>query len=546
MPKLSDYSIHAWIYENKIKNEKGDLINFTDHPFLFDIYRDQAQFIAVMKAAQVGMTTLEIIKNHYDAKRYKLDIIFTQPTDGDVKIFVGGKVNRILANNPCMLADMVGKDAKDSIEQKKIGNSMIYFRGTWTKKAAISVTADRLSHDEKDSSKLDVIADYQTRTQHSKFKQTHTYSHPNLPETGIHADWMKSDQKHWFIKCPHCQFWQFLSWNTEDPRKMSVDLESKQYVCKRCRGVLSDDVRRRGQWVAKHPERPISGYWIPLLIAPWFSAADIIAKYQDPDITKEHFFTKILGIPFADGTSKLLRNHFLQNLTGSKWAPDVNDRVILGVDTGLKVDYVLGNEYGMFFHGDSDDYGALDDIMKRWPKCIAVLDGGGDIIRTRAFVERWPGRTLLCFLAGDRKTKELVKFNKGEEHGVCSADRNRMIQLVVDEFRDKRIPVHGDENEWFEYWLDWNNLSKIKVLDPDTNAVKGYKWVRNGRDHRALATVFWRVGMSRFIGEGKIIVPRETIKPNSYMVDPNQTASFNPEEMFDLLEENNENDWRLG
>lgn len=536
-----DNGILDWIGEKKIKNEKGDLIEFDTHPFLIDIYDDQAQNLSVMKAAQVGLSTLQILKNHRDAKRFKMDIIYTLPTDGDVKTFVGGKVNRIISNNKCMMEDVADKD---SIEQKQVGNSMIYFRGTWTKKAAIMVTADRLVHDEKDSSKLDIIADYQARTQHSKFKQTHTFSHPALPETGVHADFLQSDQKHWFIKCPHCNHWQYLSWDMENPKKMSVDFEREMFVCKKCRGEIEDWVRVSGQWVAKYPERKWSGYWVPLLIAPWVSAKDIIAKFKHPDTTMEFFYTKILGLPYADASAKLLRHAFLQNLTNKAYAPAQDERIIIGIDTGLKLDYVLGDKNGLFFHGDCENYTELNKLMERWPKAIAIIDAGGDLIGSRAFAEKWPGRVFLCYLGGDRKTNELVKWGDGDEHGAVIADRNRMIQLVVDEFRNKRIPVHGIEADWYEYYLDWNNLAKIKVLDPDTNQVKGYKWVRSGRDHRALATVFWRVGMMRFTGTGAILNPQADKKPNSYMVNPDNTVDFDPKELFDRMEEENMNDWR--
>ena len=540
---MSRISIHAWIDENKIKNEKGEPIDFVSHPFLFDIYRDRARDLAVMKAAQVGMSTAEILRNHHAAKYEKMDIIYTLPTDNDVRVFVGGKVNRIIANNACMLADVADKD---SIEQKQVGQSMIYFRGTFTKKAAIMVTADRLAHDEKDSSKLDVIADYQARMQHSKFKQTHTFSHPSVPETGVHADWIKSDQKHWFVKCPHCNFWHFLSWSLTDPKKMSVDIDRGIFVCKKCGGEIDDETRRRGQWVPKYPDRPISGYWVPLLIAPYVSAAELVEKYRNPETTPEFFSQKILGLPYADGASKLLRQHFFQNLTGKPWAPENDDRVIIGIDTGLRLDYVLGNKQGLFFQGDADDYDELDGLMKRYKKAIAIIDAGGDLIGSRKFAERWVGRVFLCYLTGDRKTNELTKWGKGDEHGAVIVDRNRMLQLVVDEFRDRRIPVHGTEGDWYEYFLDWNNLSRIKVLDPDTNQTRGFKWVRSGRDHRALATLFWRVGMSRFSGSGSIITPPTAAKPNSYIIDPvKHTTTFNPEELFDKLEEEREQDWRL-
>jgi len=236
--------------------------------------------------------------------------------------------------------------------------------------------ADRLVHDEKDSSKLDVIADYQARLQHSKFKQTHTFSHPDLPETGVHSDWLMSDQKYWFIKCPHCDFWQYLSWNTEDSKKMSIDLKKKIYICKKCKKELPAYVRREGQWVARYPDRKMSGYWVPLLIAPWISAEYIVNKYLDKKTTPHFFSTKILGLPYADASSKLLRKSFFKNLTGELWSPDIKERVILGIDTGLRLDYVLGGSNGLFFYGECDNYSPLDEIMSRWKKAIAVIDHG--------------------------------------------------------------------------------------------------------------------------------------------------------------------------
>lgn len=529
-PHQLDGNIITWIKHRKIKNEKGDPISLRSHRFLADIFRDNSRDLVVMKAAQIGMTTTEIIKNHYDAKRHKMDIIYTAPTDNDVRVMVAGKVNRIIANNPIMMQDV--KD-KDSIEQKAVGESMIYFRGTWSKKAAMSITADRLSHDEKDASKLDVVADYQSRLQHSKFKQTHIFSHPSLPEMGVHADWLRSDQKHWFIECQECNKSQYMSWNTENPNKMSIDIKKRIFICKRCGKEIPDWVRGTGKWKARYPKRKVSGYWVPMLIAPWVSAKDIVDKFQHPDTTPEFFYTKVLGIPFADGSSKLLRQHFLQNLTDKQMAPNSDERIVIGIDTGLKLDYVMGNTNGLFYHGTAADYRELNDQMKRWPKAIAVIDQGGDLIGSRKFHQKWAGRVFLCALTGDRTTKELVKWGKGDEFGACSADRNRMIQLVIDEFREKRIPVHGTENDWFEYWLDWNNLSKIKILDPDTNQTKGYKWVRSGRDHKALATVFWRVGMRKFSGTGTIDLPgSDAPKPNSYYVNPDQTVDFNPEAMF--------------
>ena len=495
---LSKFSIHAWIAEHGIKNEKGEPINFRDHPFLFDIYCERSQKLVIMKAAQVGMSTLEVLKNLYDAKHKKMDIIYTLPTDADVSVFVGGKVNRIIAANPILLE--YTRD-KDSVEQKQVGESMIYFRGTWTQKAAIMVTADRLVHDEKDSSKPDVISNYQARLQHSKYKQIHTFSHPSAVGMGVDVEWQKSDQKHWFVRCTSCNKQQYLSWSLTDPTEMSIDLTRKMFVCKHCGGEITDSDRRKGKWVARFKDREYAGYWVPLLICPWVTAKEIIDKYNDPGVDEEFFYNKVLGLPYVGADNKLTSDKLFKNLTPDTLTPSDNERVIIGVDTGLKIDYVLGTDKGLFMHGDCTDYDTLDAFMKRWKKAIVVMDAGGDLIGARKFQERWKGRVYLCYFREDRKTQQLVDWGKNLERGRVTADRNRMIQLVVSEFIKGDIALQGNEGDWHEYWLDWNNLTRIKEYHPVTNQLKGTKWVRNGRDHRALATVYWRIGVFRF-GKG--------------------------------------------
>lgn len=546
--------IIAWILDNEIKNEKGDLIEFWDHPYQFDIYLDPADNLVVLKPAQVGLSTVEVIRNHYDAKNEKMDIIYTLPTDQDVGVFVGGKVNRIIANNPCMLADV--KD-KDTIEHKAVGDSMVYFRGTWTKKAAIMITADRLVHDEKDSSKQDVVADYQARLQHSKFKQTHVFSHPSVPNNGVDVEWNLSDKKEWFIQCPHCQKEQYLSWNVEDPRKMSINLETKQYVCKKCGGELSDDVRRKGRWVKKIT-KPVkwSGYHVSMLMSPRHSAEDIIAKYNEVLIgkqTMDYFYNKVLGLPYAGGGNSVTQDSILGRVTNETNL--YKGRMVIGVDTGVKLRYVYGNRQGLLGFGECNDYTpdevnklpldqTLEYFLKKFDNSIMVIDQGGDIIGSRKLRAKYPGRVFLCHYARDRKTMQLMRWGEGDEHGNVNVDRNRMIQLVIDEFREKRLKLYrGTEEQWYDYWLHWSHI--YRTVEEDTLGVKQYVWHRSDRDDWVHATVYWRVGVDRFGGTGFISAPEPEVERKSYLVNPDQTVNFNPDEMFKFADQEEDDDeWR--
>ena len=528
---LADYSIHAWIQKNGIKNEKGDPIEFRKHLFLFDIYRDNSPHLVVMKAAQIGMSTLEILKNIYNAKQKKIDIIYTLPTDNDVQVFVGGKVNRIISQNPILQSYT---HDKDTIEQKKIHDSMLYFRGTWTSKSAIMVTADRLVHDEIDSSKQDIVKDYQSRLQHSKYKEIHVFSHPSAPGVGVDVYWKLSDQKHWFIKCPHCKEEQFMHWPE------SFDLDRKLYVCKYCKGELSNDDRRRGRWVQKFKDAKYSGYWIPLFITPWTTAAEIIDKYNDPKTTEEFFYNKVLGLPYAGSGNIVSQEVIFQNLTQK--INEQKGRIVIGVDTGIDLRYVIGNEEGIFYYGQTKTYGDIERLLKRWERSVVVIDQGGDIIGSRKLREDYPGRVFLCFYQRDKSNKELVTWGKEKEIGRVRADRNRMIQLVIDEFTDKRIKLYGTENDWWDYWLHWSHIYRVK--EENNLGVMEYRWLRSDRDDWVHATVYWRIGMGKFGQTGDIVGSEPILRANSFEIAPDMTApNVRPDQIWDFTN-HEEDEWR--
>ncbi len=528
MIQPEDFSIRAWIREYGIVTENGLPLTFKDHGFLKAPYEDESPILAILKAAQIGFSTLAILKSFWIAKKRGLNIIYTLPTADDVKDFVGDKVNRIIAQNPIL--QQYTSD-KDTIEQKQVGNKIIHYRGTFTQKAAMMVSSDLNIYDEVDASNQRVIEQYSTRLQHSKYRWEWYFSHPSAEGSGVDKYWQRSDQKHWFIKCPHCNEQQFLSW------PQSIDRERESFVCKKCKADISDDIRRNGQWVKKFRDREISGYWIPLMLSPYVSAKQIL---NDFDLkSEEQFWNKVLGLPYVGGGNKLTKAALMRNLTTEIITPERNDRVVIGVDTGKKIHYVCGSAKGLFYYSVANDYDELEYLLKtRWPRAIAVIDQGGDLIGSRKLREQFPGRVFLCSYGEDRKTSELVRWGAKDEDGTVIVDRNRMLSLIVQEFTDKRIPIQGTENDWYDFYLHWNNLTRI-VEDDDQGHIRKI-WKRSGDDHWAHCVSYWRTGMSRFGGETKI--QNEELKlPESYEIKPNDTVEFNPKKFFKF---DKADDWR--
>ena len=136
-------------------------------------------------------------------------------------------------------------------------------------------------------------------------------------------------------------------------------MELKQFVCKLCHAILSDDDRRRGRWVQKFKGREWSGYWVPLLLAPWMPASKIIEYHNGK--TEEYFHNFVLGKPYAGSGNKVTEDVIFRNLTDK--INDQSGRIVIGVDTGIDIRYVIGNEQGLFYYGQCKDYDELDKYL---------------------------------------------------------------------------------------------------------------------------------------------------------------------------------------
>lgn len=486
----AENSIIAWIVKHQIKTSKGEAYDLKSHPFFYDILCDWSPNIVLWKAAQLGGTTAMSLKLLWAVHRLKLDSVYTFPTSQDATLFVSGQLNPLIGQNPILLEYV---NDKDSVEQKRIGNSTVHFKGTMTERAAISFPSDLNVHDEEDRSNPLIIAQYESRQQHSKYKWTWRLSNPSVPGNGVAKYWEESDQQHWFIRCNHCDREHFMSWPE------SIDQERRQYICKLCFNVLSEEARCRGRWVKKKFEKKpkYSGYWLPLFIASWVSAEDILELYRTK--TPEYFHNFVLALPYAGTGNKLNEEEFFANLTSKM--NEQTDPIVIGIDPGLPNWYVIGNKEGIFFQGHCDGWEEIHALMKRFPKAIAICDQGGDLYGPRELREAFQGRVYLCWFRPDRKTMRLVEWGRDENTGAVIADRNRCIQQVIDELRQKRIPIFGNKEDWLETWQHFSHMYREK--EEDGNGNERFVWKRSGADHIALCIVYWRIGMSKFeFGDG--------------------------------------------
>lgn len=503
---------YTWVLQNNIKNEVGVPIEFEKRKFLKDIYNDLSPLQVLLKPPQIGATVCHTLKSLYVAKKYNRQIIYTLPTQGDVQQMVGGSINRIIAQNPVLMSWV--KD-HDTVEQKQVGNSMIFYRGTWSAKQAMMIPSGLNIHDEVDASDPDVIIQYETRLQAQEDGGWRWYySHPSLAGHGVDVYWEQSDKKEFHITCPSCLEHYDLQW----PRNISI--EKQVYICHLCNHTLSNTDRINGGWYNQDGIKwtgiivgnyTFSGWHVSQPMLYNKSAKEIIDAFNDPMKDKQYFYNYVLGLPYTGSEDTISSNTVLKNVVS-----EVNDqegKIVIGVDTGLPIHYVIGNQQGVFYYGQCkppsekyDPYDELEGYLKRWPKSTIVSDQGGDLIGIRKLQAKYPGRVILCFYQKDKKSNDVIRWGKDKEYGTVRVDRNRMIQLIVEQLRDLgRIRLNGDVEDWKEFASHFDNIYREKILiketkDKDDRSLYGneFVWKRNGPDHFVHSTVYWSVGMEKY------------------------------------------------
>jgi len=472
------YSILQWLVERGIVNEKSEPFDFRDRPFLLDILTDFNPRIVVVACAQVGKSITFISKVLFAVKHLGLNIIYTFPTDDDVREFVASKVNKILQANR---HEFAGMDS-DSIERKEINSRFIFFKGTVSKTAAISTTADVLIHDEVSRSDQGAIETYKSRIKASKYKGRWLFSNPGGERDELDLAWHKSDQKEWVITCPHCKDEHYLEFPD------SVDLEKKVYICRACKEPIHDDVRRQGKWVAQR-ESDISGYHISHLMCPWISASEIIEDSQgDP----AYFNNFVLGKPYSPGDLSVSRGTILD-----LWTPkDLTGReVYLGIDVGNIKHYVVRSEKGLLRCGKLAKDSDIETLIDLWKPTSGVIDAMPNTFLANYIVDKYPQMRMSFFQENNNNPQTLVWWGDGDKKGIVYSHRDRILdQFLMGMIEAKWSIGLPADSDFREYIKHFETLRREKVVN--NKGIERYVWESTtGEDHYVFADLYSYLAM---------------------------------------------------
>jgi phage terminase large subunit GpA-like protein len=171
------------------------------------------------------------------------------------------------------------------------------------------------------------LAEARQITYRHRRKTVKVSSPSNEGESRIEKEWRLSDQRHYYVPCPHCGHEQPLEWRDSAgkpdirPKGGTYRLiwekegehdavvhktDTAAYVCRECACTIEETHKpamlAAGRWVKHNPSSRRAGFHISGLLSPWVRWSEVAAKWiavKDDDEQRKTFFNTLLGLLYV-------------------------------------------------------------------------------------------------------------------------------------------------------------------------------------------------------------------------------------------------------
>lgn len=331
-----DYTVSSWADANRMLSQKASAEpgrwRTERTPYLREIMdclspSSPVQRIAFMAGAQVGKSEtgnnwLGFVIHHAPGP-----MLLVQPTVDTAKRFSKQRLAPMIEETPILrerIADNKSRDASNSMMAKEFQGGVLIITGANSATGLRSMPVRYLFLDEIDAYPLDVDGEgdpiqlAEKRTTTFSRRKVYMCSTPTVKDVSrIEREYLQSDQRKYFVPCPHCGHMQWLRWG--QIKWSDDDPHTAAYACEDCGALIEErhktDMLNAGEWRATTTgDGRTAGFHLSSLYSPlgWKSWSDIVAEFMQ-----------------AKGDAALLKT-FVNTVLGETWEEEYATK--LGAD----------------------------------------------------------------------------------------------------------------------------------------------------------------------------------------------------------------------
>jgi phage terminase large subunit GpA-like protein len=276
------------------------------------------QEVVVQKGSQLGFSEMGMNWVGYSIDHTPAPTLIVQPTDVMAKRFSRQRIDHMIKDSERIRDKVSVKKSRDSSNSaflKEFDGGILIISGANSASSLASMPIKNLMLDEVDRYPIDVdgegdpveIAEARTQTFGIK-KKIYKCSTPTTENRSrIASSYEESDQRKYFVPCPHCNHFQTIEWKQIRWKKRNPS--TAHMVCSECKEKIEERFKTQmlasGQWRStKECENPnVRGYFLSSLYSPlgwksWEGCVRQFLKATKNDLKMMVFQNTTLGIPY--------------------------------------------------------------------------------------------------------------------------------------------------------------------------------------------------------------------------------------------------------
>jgi phage terminase large subunit GpA-like protein len=275
--------------------------------------------VVFMKGSQIGGTEAGNNWIGYVIDQAPGPMLVVQPTVEMGKRWSKGRLAPLIEDTLCLrgkVKDPRSRDSGNTVQSKEFPGGIVVITGANSAVGLRSMPVRYLFLDEVDAyppdadSEGDPLTLAIQRTSTFARKKIFIVSTPTIQGLSrIEKEFNETDQRYFFVPCPHCDFFQVLKWENihHDPDNLQA-----AYVCECCKKHIwnhhKTEMLRRGEWRSTCQEKAnekIIGFHLSSLYSPvgWLNWEQCAQNYEiakDDDQLLKAWTNTTLGIPWEE------------------------------------------------------------------------------------------------------------------------------------------------------------------------------------------------------------------------------------------------------